>query len=346
MPRIKAPRKYKLLFYIEQNYSFDILRPLQEHARQLGHQVCWFLAGRDVSACFLQDDENILATITDVKRYHPDLVYAPGNVIPAFIPGLKIQVFHGLNDSKRGRFVKDRGMVDLYCTQGHERTDILLPMSLEKGYFQVVETGWLKLDTLYKQTQQQTFSRPQILIASTFTPSLSCAESIFETISKLVDSQNWQWLVTLHPKMSAQTVAKYKNLEGENLIFLENDKVIAGMHRADIMVSDNSSVLTEFLMLNKPVVTFNNSNPLPCFINITAVEALQGAIEQALSPSKNLLKEIASYGPSITPYRDGKSASRVLEASINMLESGWVDKKPKNIVRNFKIRQQLNYWMW
>lgn len=344
MSPMKESKKYKLLFYIEQNYSFAILRPLQEHARQLGHQVCWFLAGNDVSANFLKDDEDALATVTDVKRYRPDLVYAPGNVIPSFIPGLKVQVFHGLNDTKRGRPVKDRGMVDLYCTQGHERTDILLPLSIEKGYFQVVETGWLKLDSLYNQSQKQTFSRPQILIASTFTPALSCAETIFEMVSKLIDTQDWQWLVTLHPKMSEQTVAKYKSLEGENLIFLENDKVIEGMHRADIMVSDNSSVLTEFLMLNKPVVTFNNSNPLPCFINITSVDELQGAIHQAFSPSQDLLKEIENYAPSITPYRDGKSAARVLQASIEMLESGWVDKKPRNIVRNFKIRQQLNYW--
>lgn len=126
--------------------------------------------------------------------------------------------------------------------------------------------------------------------------------------------------------------------------FFENNQVIEALHRADVMVCDNSSIFQEFLLLNKPVVTVNNSTPLDCFINITESDALEGAITKALSPSQELLNSIQQYGPSITPYLDGKSSYRVVKAVEEMVSSHWTNKKPINLLRNFKIRKKLNYW--
>ena len=56
---------------------------------------------------------------------------------------------------------------------------------------------------------------PQIAFSSTFSPSLSCAELVYDQIKTLSQKGNWQWLVTLHPKMAPETVAKYRALENE-----------------------------------------------------------------------------------------------------------------------------------
>ncbi len=336
--------KFKLLFYVEQNYSFDILRPLQDIALQQGHCVKWLLVGNDISREFLKEDEELLETVSDAVAFSPDAVFAPGDRVPSFIPGLKVQVFHGLNESKRGNVYPERGLFDLYCTEGHERTNSLQQLSVQRTWFKVVETGWIKLDSLFNYKQIKNYARPQVLFASTFTPALSCAELVYDEIKRLRLNSKWQWLVTLHPKISQDTLKKYKALENENLIFLENDKVIEALHRADLMVCDNSSIFQEFLLLNKGVVTVNNRDPLNCFVNITKTEKLENAIEEALSPSIELRKKIKNYGPSVTPYLDGKSSQRVLSAVCEMLTSGWVDSKPKNIIRNFQMRKKLKYW--
>ncbi len=258
-------KRYKLLFYVEQNYSFAILRPLQEVALQQGHLVKWLLVGNDISRLFLNENEEMLETLSDAVAYCPDAVFAPGDRVPAFIPGLKVQVFHGLNESKRGNVYPERGLFDLYCTEGPERTNSLQKLSAQRPYFKVVETGWIKLDSLFNYQQTQKYTRPQILFASTFTPALSCAELVYQEIKRLSQGSKWQWLVTLHPKMSQDTVKKYKALENENLIFLDNDRVIEALHRADVMICDNSSIFQEFLLLNKAVVTVNNRAPTGLF---------------------------------------------------------------------------------
>lgn len=338
------PKTYKFLFYVEQNYSFDILRPLQKQALQQGYQVKWLLVGDDVNKGFLQHNEVLLKTISDAIAFKPDAVFVPGDRVPAFIPGLKVEVFHGLNESKRGNLYPERGLFDLYCTEGHERTKSLQILSDQKKYFKVVETGWIKLDSLFGHQHQDSYDRPQILFSSTFSPSLSCAELVYEEIKRLSQHSEWQWIVTLHPKMDAGTVQKYKALSNENLLFFENDQVIDALHRADIMICDNSSIFQEFLLLKKPVITVNNRSPLACFINISQVNELEGAIKQALSPSPQLTTHIKKYGPSVTPYLDGGSSQRVLTAVTDILEKNWCDTKPKNIIRNLQIRKKLNYW--
>ena len=52
----KAVGKLRLLFYVEQDYSFDILRPLQDEAQRRGHEVRWLVFG-DASARLLRPAE-------------------------------------------------------------------------------------------------------------------------------------------------------------------------------------------------------------------------------------------------------------------------------------------------
>ena len=331
------------MFYLEQDYSFAVLRPLQTAALKRGHEVRWLLV-ENASMSLLEPGDIPVADIASAIEYNPEVVFAPGDQMPGFIPGLKVQVFHGLNEDKRGIDYKERGLFDLYCTEGPIRTAMLKPFEKKNGYFRIQETGWPKLDALLKDPETKTsYDRPQILFGSTFTPQLSGAEALLPEIKRLSQSGQWQWLITLHPKMASETVARYRSLEGENLSFYGTGSVLELLHRADVIVSDNSSILQEFLLLKKPVVTYKNRDPQECMINITKTGDLEDAIRQALAPGEPLLKAIAAYGPSMTPFLDGASSERVLDAVEEMIQNGWKDTKPANLWRNFKMRQRLQY---
>jgi CDP-glycerol glycerophosphotransferase (TagB/SpsB family) len=333
----------RFLFYLEQDYSFAVLRPLQSAALKRGHQVRWLLV-ENASEKLLQAGEQKLPDIDSAIAYNPEVVFAPGDQMPGFIPGLKVQVFHGLNEDKRGIDYSERGLFDLYCTEGPIRTAMLKPFESKRGYFCIRETGWPKLDALLKKPRStQTYDRPQILFGSTFTPRLSGADALYPEIKRLSQTGQWQWLVTLHPKIASETKARYQSLESENLSYYDTGSVIDLLHRADVIVSDNSSILQEFLLLKKPVVTYQNRDPQPCMINITQTGELEKAIGQALTPDDVLLKAIEAYGPSMTPFLDGASSERVLDTVEELIQGGWKDTKPANLWRNFRMRQRLNY---
>ncbi|WP_241794160.1 CDP-glycerol glycerophosphotransferase family protein [Vibrio breoganii] len=316
----------------------------------------WFLEGDEVDHSYLQSHELELATVSDVVDWKPDAVFVPGNVVPSFIPGLKVAVFHGFNAGKinrRGRLdhFEIRGCFDLYCTQGPDTTVPFLELAKKYRYFDVVETGWPTLDPLFTVEDSNPYideadDRPTILMCSTFSRNLSCAPILFEKVKELSKRGNWRWLIQFHPKMPATVVEQYKALQNENLTFVETDNVLPLLKAADVMLCDTSSVLLMFLILKKPVVTFRNQDPAPYLLNVTRVEEVEAMLVNALQGRKEHCREIAKYASQIHPYSDGRSSARVIDAVSKVLDSEEKNRKnkPLNIVRNIKVRKKLNYW--
>ena len=340
----------KFLLYISQNYSFTILRPLQASIRARGDEVKWFVHGNSVNLDFFVEDEQRLIDVQEVIDYQPDAIFAPGNNIPAFFPGLKVAVFHGFNAGKRNRrgqldHFNIRGSFDLYCTQGPNTTEPFEALAKQHQFFSVKETGWPVIDDLHNYDAVPN-EKPIILLCSTFSRNLSCAPHLFEQVEKLSATGHWQWLVQFHPKMDTAIVDRYKSLQSEHLSFVETDNVLPLLQKADVMVCDTSSVLLMFLLLNKPVVTFKNVNPKAYLIDFEQAELLEEKVALALTRPDALMENIATFQRQTHPYTDGKSAERVLNAVDERLAGHHQPKKKKpiNLIRNFKARQSLKYW--
>jgi len=340
----------KFLFFVSQNYSFAILRPLQDEIWARGHIVKWFLFGKEVNFDYLQDNEDRIASIDDIIEYEPLATFAPGNYIPDFIPGLKVAVFHGFNVGKLNRRGQQdhfniRGCFDLYCTQGPNTTIPFKQLAKKYGYFAVNETGWPTLDPLFKSREQKKNSKPTVLMCSTFSRNLTCAPHLYEEVKRLRANSKWRWLVQFHPKMSADIVASYKELENENLKFIETDNVIPLLKEADVMLCDTSSVLLMFILQGKPVVTFNSNSLGEHLINFKVKEQLEERLTFALTRPKSLLKSIDAFNAELHPYKDGESSKRVMEAVESLIGTTNIpNKKPLNLIRNFKMRRELSYW--
>lgn len=348
--------KKRYLFYISQNYSYAILRPLQKIIQERGDEASWLLVGNEVSDKFLKPTEHQLMTIEEAIEWQPQAVFVPGNVVPRFIPGVKVGVFHGFDTGKgdsitRSSHFSIRHCFDLYCTQGPDFTLPFQRLAKKHGTFKVVETGWSTLDPLFSGNDTQSAAdkvdnRPVVLFCSTFSTLFSCAPLIFDQIKAMSKKGNWRWLVQFHPKMNKEIVEKYKALANENLTFVETDNVIPLLKEADVMLCDTSSVLIMFLLQGKPVVTFKNKSKKPHLINVNEVDEIEPALERALSNPKALREEIDSYCNRIHPMRDGHSAERVLAAADDLIENGLIGlkRKPLNLLRRFKMRRSLNYW--
>lgn len=329
----------KYLLCVSHLYSFSIVRPLLKEIRKRGDDAKFFLI-RPEYGHLLKPDEEILETARDVICYNPRAVFVASNGVPDIFPGIKVQLFHGFNAQKRngnnGHF-RLRGFFDLYCTQGPSTTDPFLKLEQKYQYFKIFETGWPKMDPLFEKTEIKPSVKPNILFTSTFTPALSAAHTVFETIRELSEKGEWDFTVTFHSKMDQKVVNRYKNLQ--TIRFVETDNIIPLLQEADVMLSDTSSILSEFLLLQKPVVTFRNNMPGPYLINVTESDKIGHALTKALTKPENLMTEIKTYTDAIHPYHDGMSSGRVLDAAERFIcdYKGKIKRKPLNLFRRVKM---------
>lgn len=342
----------RFLIHISQGYSIPIGKPLQKEIRERGYEVKWFSESENAKK-YLTDEEELLETVQDVLDYNPHIVLVATNEVPDFFPGIKVQVFHGFSvnkwNYKKGHF-RIRGFFDLYCTQGPSTTGPFNELKKKHGYFEVVETGWSKVDPLFEETNtlQRINDRPTVLISSTFTTRYSLAKipEVYEEIKRLSLLGKWQFLVILHPMMDPAIVEKFKNLENENLKYFDTTDIIPILKIADVMFSDTTSAIPEFILQRKPVVTFRNNKPMPHLMNIEKVEDIEKTIEKAFTYPKEVMKEIDDYIEVTHPYSDGKSSKRIVDATLAFLEKdrSYLRKKPLNLLRKFKMRKKLNYF--
>lgn len=339
----------RYLLFVSELYALAILRPLQAAIRARGDEAAWFFERESLTE-HLHVDELRLASVRAVIDWRPDAVFVPGNWVPEFFPGLKVEVFHGFSVGKRsesrGHF-RVRGSFDLYCTQGPDTTLPFQELARQLGFFRVAQTGWPKLDPLFQgRYPHAAGERPAVMYASTFTESITSARILRDTIARSAHAGEWQWLVTLHPKMAPEVIEAYRVLEGPNLRFEMTDDILALYAQADVLLSDTSSVVPEFLTQLRPVVTFRNRRPGPHLLDVQQVEDVVPALRQALARPDDLMRAIRDYADRIHPYRDGRSSERVLEATTRAIGQGraGLGRKPLNLWRRLQARKRLGYW--
>ena len=339
-----SPKRY--LLYITQNYSFEILRPIQAEILKRGDECAWFVGSRDVDISQFADDEQVLVTVLETRTYSPCAVLVPGNTVPSFIPGLKVQVFHGLEWKKKGNF-RVRDFFDLYCTFGPLTTDKFNCLQAEHKNFTVSETGWSKLDNLFSVSPYQTpVGKKLVLYAPTFSKKLTSLSDAFEVIKALTKKYDWHWLIKLHPLTDKNLVDQYKSLQGSNVEFIEQQSILPLLKSADVLLSDTSSVIGEFSLLEKPVVTLNNSEPEAHLFDVKSPGQIETALISAFKLSDEQIEEIQASNRALHPYSDGNSSQRVLESIDAILEKkiGAERRRPLNLFRNMKLRAKLGFW--
>ena len=342
---------YKYLFFVTKPYSFSILKPIQDSITESNSgTVKWFAAS---SAVNFSSPGDQLKSNGAVRDYNPDVVLVPGNIVPHYWPGLKVQVFHGLDEEVKG-FYNITGFFDLYCTAGPIMTENFLKIAKQKKHFLVKETGWPKLDPVYKNEwgfsdQKDKLIKqyklipelPVILYAPTFPPKYTSAPDLLDSINKLKNCK-YNWIIKFHSLMDQSIRERYKKLESNNFRVVDELNILPFMAGSDIMITDTSSVAYEFLHFNRPLITYQAIARRDKGINIQDPSELSPAIERSLNDPNEFSQNRESCLQDIHPYFDGNSSNRILKGIAEILANELpndLKQKPQNFIRKYQIRK-------
>jgi CDP-glycerol glycerophosphotransferase (TagB/SpsB family) len=343
------------LLFATERYALPILQPLADALQASGHGVSAWLVDGAAGARLPAPVRSV--GLREAVALRPRAVFSAANWVPTFLTGPKVQLFHGFNvekrDDTRGHF-RVRGLFDLYCTQGPATTAPFRALAAQHPHFAVVETGWPKLDPLFRDDggaamtlRAPALGRPIVLFASTFTERLSAAPHLFEAIAAEIARGDRYWLLTLHPKCPPELFARYRGLAGPNAAFVETEQLMAAQRAADVLVADTTSVVSEFVVQHKPVVTFRNRAPKPHMLDFDDASKLPSMLAQAFAPAESLRDALADYADAIHPYRDGRASERVIAATDDVIAGrfGPLESKPfAGRLRALQIRAKLGYW--
>ena len=341
----------KIILFCQNAYAFGILAPIRDVLLEQEHEFLWYISGKLLDN-FPYKNENYTLSTLDLQLFKSDAIFVPGNEVPYFIRGLKVQVFHGLAGEKKGHF-RIRHYFDLYLTQGPYFTDKFNELKKIHKNFDVIETGWPKLDVYSSEKNKYDFEKKAILelfktdkivlYAPTFSPSLTSAPFLLKEVKELAKKTGYVIYIKFHDLMEPKWIRAYKTLANEipNVLFKEDKNIIKSLLQADILVSDTSSVIYEFILLNKPVISFKNIAERVLWDNSKTYTGLSKKVLDNFQLDPHA-PERAYINMQFHPYQDGKSALRMVNAVKDHIEINGVPEERKlSIARRLKINSMF-----
>ncbi|MFC1887797.1 CDP-glycerol glycerophosphotransferase family protein [Candidatus Cloacimonadota bacterium] len=329
----------KFLFYISKSYSFSIITPIVNYLRTKPEHTIAFYLFYWTTDNF--PDEWLGYEIFEIPEqaieYNPDFVLAPGNFVDYRVPGLKVQLFHGLGVEKPSHF-KIRPFFDIYCTSGPYVTQQY--QRLQKKHhnsFLIRETGWSKIDYILSyptENIRKKLNLPEdkkiILYAPTFSPKMQSSYDLLPVIPDMIRKDEY-WLIKFHELMKKRISRIFQNYLTKNCTIIENEDITPYLHAADVLISDTSSVVYEFMALDKPVITFKTISRFDKGINIDQPDDLRIAIDRAIENPAEHKHNRTIHLNEINPYKDSKTGERIISCLEEILEQKLKPSKKRHI---------------
>ncbi|KAA3617128.1 MAG: hypothetical protein D8M58_03955 [Calditrichaeota bacterium] len=335
----------KYLFYISKVYSIPIIQPLAKYLKSQNIEYCFYVSAKVLKNAPQEWDKKLLLTLLDsAKKFNPDFVLCPGNFVDFRIPGIKVQLFHGLGVEKEAHY-KIRHFFDIYLTSGPFVTKRFESIRKKNPYFLILETGWPKIDYILNYNSEnirKNLDLPSdkkiILYAPTFSTQHESATSLLDIIPRIIQ-ENEFWLFKFHELMDKEVIKEFERIDPEKGRVLQNLEITPYLHASDVMVSDTSSVIYEFMVLDKPIVTFQTQSREDKGINILNPNELQAALDRSKKNPDELRQNRLQNLQEINPKLDGNISKTIFEQLEEIKKDYSFPKKgkPFNLFRKWQI---------
>ena len=338
----------RILLFCENRYAIDILNPLQEYVtdNNLPHEVMWYIHKPKISTFEYASKVRWTNSIQEAYDFSPEAVFVPGNIVPYYLPGVKIQVFHGYAAEKKDHWIIRR-YFDTYFTQGPYFTSHFKALSEEYGDFEVVETGWPKQDWIKRNLHTYDAERQRlldstgrkriILYAPTFSPKLTSLplEGMKERLGELAEHNDALVVMKFHPLTRKEWADEYRAwAESKDYVIFVNqgENITKYQLMSDVLISDTSSTVYEFLLLSRPVITVRTIAKDIYWENTATPDGLEEAYRRAMNDPEAIARRqwiVDNYDP----YLDGHVCERMLNAAADYIRRHGVPSK-----------RRLNLW--
>jgi len=189
-----------------------------------------------------------------LKEMNFDLIFVGNKSSISAIKGknsFSIMVYHGIG-LKQSYYSDLSHEIDLICVESEDREKEISNLG-----FDSIFTGFIKLDNL-NQNLTIANEKKTILYAPTYFPS-SLQKTIpylsnFEDVDLKLKLHHFYWTHQRYVTIREHLEDAIKDLSNVELIPFEQYSILPFFENADILITDISSTLFEFLPLNRPII--------------------------------------------------------------------------------------------
>ncbi len=354
----------KFLFFIEREFHLALLLPLINYIKihQIGQLAIYstehYSSQISVSNYGLRPDiirEYIdfeIEVVNNPYKYQPDITFM-ADFSYHYTEGLGKIVNIGHGTISKGWYYTDRviscreNCADLICVPGTIHKEILK----KRVYKPISVTGMPKLDRLFSglidkkailNEMNLSIENKTVLLAPTFNQEFTILNYLIEDIRYYIPDY-LNVVIKLHGVASEASKKHYRTMANnhKNVYYTENYDISDCIAVSDLLITDMSSVIYEFLSTYKPVLLYDSPQQKD-YVNFQPddieylyrniglrfddVKKIPELIFRALT-NYQISNENKTIADGFISVRDGNSSKRVIEDAMTLLNDQNVESR-------------------